>query len=578
MPSIALSLLAAAAAVGCGGAPPPAATEGAPLPVPPPVKRAAPPDRAPPGPPEPERLSTLAPPSAAPLCTIAGRVGEEGVDLATPSGSATFLHASAGLATLGVAASGAVFAEIVVGDLRVRGHVPPDDAQVRSRRWVSFGGVFFPGASAALALRGGRNGKLVVAAPGADGFAPLGANATTEIACADATLATDPDGVLARDLPAPFQPVGAPRAMFLKEGEPVLVSADPTGTPTGAFTPDDRTRPVTLLEQRGGHARVRRGHVAGWIDASLLVASKPSKKAPDTASFGMIGLLGGAEPDVVAGEVTSYVCPSDVRVVAEVGLRGAPDLPRWAVGAIAAGKPVRVAEKDKTGELATLVPDEASGLDVSSDARLAVPVRDLAACRVAGTAPAPVASVAATVPETRDAIDALDPDAASASRAKMWGGATGAPFGRGGLGLSGSGVGTAGAIGTLGSSTAGIGGGVAGPRLRQGATQVTGRLPPEVIQRIVRQNFGRFRLCYEAALRSKPRLAGKVVVRFGIDGTGAVTTVADAGSDVGDPAMITCVTRSFSNLSFPAPEGGTVTVVYPIHFEPGDPPKKPGAK
>ena len=42
----------------------------------------------------------------------------------------------------------------------------------------------------------------------------------------------------------------------------------------------------------------------------------------------------------------------------------------------------------------------------------------------------------------------------------------------------------------------------------QGATQVNGRLPPEVIQRIVRQNFGRFRLCYENGLRNNPNLAG----------------------------------------------------------------------
>jgi len=35
---------------------------------------------------------------------------------------------------------------------------------------------------------------------------------------------------------------------------------------------------------------------------------------------------------------------------------------------------------------------------------------------------------------------------------------------------------------------------------------VNGRLPPEVIQRIVRQKFGRFRLCYEQNLRMQPSL------------------------------------------------------------------------
>jgi len=43
---------------------------------------------------------------------------------------------------------------------------------------------------------------------------------------------------------------------------------------------------------------------------------------------------------------------------------------------------------------------------------------------------------------------------------------------------------------------------------------VNGRLPPEVIQRIVRQNFGRFRNCYESSLRTNPSLTGRVAVKF----------------------------------------------------------------
>src|SRR5687767_8833631 len=57
------------------------------------------------------------------------------------------------------------------------------------------------------------------------------------------------------------------------------------------------------------------------------------------------------------------------------------------------------------------------------------------------------------------------------------------------------------------------------PQLRQGSTRVEGpgRLPPEVIQRIVRQNFGRFRLCYETELKKQPELTGKVEVTFTIE-------------------------------------------------------------
>ena len=95
------------------------------------------------------------------------------------------------------------------------------------------------------------------------------------------------------------------------------------------------------------------------------------------------------------------------------------------------------------------------------------------------------------------------------------------------------------------------------------------RLPPEVIQRIVRQNFGRFRLCYENGLKNNPSLTGRVSVRFVIGRDGAVSNVGNGGSDMPDSGVVSCVVRSFYGLSFPQPEGGIVTVVYPISFSPG---------
>jgi hypothetical protein len=106
------------------------------------------------------------------------------------------------------------------------------------------------------------------------------------------------------------------------------------------------------------------------------------------------------------------------------------------------------------------------------------------------------------------------------------------------------------------------------PSIRQGTTTVNGRLPPEVIQRIVRQNFGRFRLCYMDGLRSTPNLAGRVAVRFVIGPDGLVRTSADGGSDLPDAGVVACIVRGFSNLSFPQPESGSVAVVYPLVFAP----------
>ncbi|WP_433931424.1 AgmX/PglI C-terminal domain-containing protein [Sorangium cellulosum] len=108
----------------------------------------------------------------------------------------------------------------------------------------------------------------------------------------------------------------------------------------------------------------------------------------------------------------------------------------------------------------------------------------------------------------------------------------------------------------------------AAPSVRMGATQVSGRLPPEVVQRIVRQSFGRFRLCYEEGLGRYPRLQGRVTVHFTIDPSGAVVNARHGSFDLPDAAVVSCVVRAFPALSFPAPEGGSVDVVYPLHFAP----------
>ena len=107
------------------------------------------------------------------------------------------------------------------------------------------------------------------------------------------------------------------------------------------------------------------------------------------------------------------------------------------------------------------------------------------------------------------------------------------------------------------------------PQVRPAVTTVSGRLPSEVIQRIVRQNFGRFRMCYQQGLTKNPNLEGRVTARFVIDNTGAVSQVMAGSSDLPDSTVKSCVLSAFYGLSFPAPDGGIVTVSYPIMFAPG---------
>jgi hypothetical protein len=104
--------------------------------------------------------------------------------------------------------------------------------------------------------------------------------------------------------------------------------------------------------------------------------------------------------------------------------------------------------------------------------------------------------------------------------------------------------------------------------MRPGVLTTNGRIPPEVIQRTVRQNYGRFRMCYERGLTKNPNLEGRVSVRFVINREGAVQSVSSGSSDLPDSGVVGCVLSQFYSLGFPKPEGGIVTVVYPLMFTP----------
>ena len=69
-------------------------------------------------------------------------------------------------------------------------------------------------------------------------------------------------------------------------------------------------------------------------------------------------------------------------------------------------------------------------------------------------------------------------------------------------------------------------------------------------------------------MRENPALSGRVVAKFMIGRGGEVTAALDGGSDLPNATVVQCVVRSFLNLSFPAPEGGTVQVVYPFNLSP----------
>jgi hypothetical protein len=97
-------------------------------------------------------------------------------------------------------------------------------------------------------------------------------------------------------------------------------------------------------------------------------------------------------------------------------------------------------------------------------------------------------------------------------------------------------------------------------------TDIVGKLPPEVVKRIMRANFPRLRVCYEAGLKKNPELSGIVSTSFEIDSTGAVQNAKSGKSTLSDEGVVTCVRTVLASLSFPEPEGGKVKVTYPIDF------------
>jgi hypothetical protein len=101
------------------------------------------------------------------------------------------------------------------------------------------------------------------------------------------------------------------------------------------------------------------------------------------------------------------------------------------------------------------------------------------------------------------------------------------------------------------------------------AGSVPGRIPPAVVQHIIRQEYGKLRACYDEGLRRNPTLKGALAVRFEIDRDGNASNVSrDAATDLPDVAAVQCMLRVFSGLCFAPPDEGIVTVVYPVQFSP----------
>lgn len=182
-------------------------------------------------------------------------------------------------------------------------------------------------------------------------------------------------------------------------------------------------------------------------------------------------------------------------------------------------------------------------------------------------------------------------------KAPQIGSSSGESYGEGGLGLRGSGPGGggsstrmfglgadrhAGREGQVGNiSSRGRGAGSAGygtrqiePRSRrdrsvvsQGSPVVMGSLDKNIIRRVIRENIGQIRYCYERELVRSPDLQGRVVVKFVIAATGRVSGAEVTETALRNRSVEYCIARKVRGWRFPSPRGGGIVVVnYPFIF------------
>jgi TonB family protein len=96
-----------------------------------------------------------------------------------------------------------------------------------------------------------------------------------------------------------------------------------------------------------------------------------------------------------------------------------------------------------------------------------------------------------------------------------------------------------------------------------------GYLDPRVVQNVVQGGYFSMRECYEEGLARDTELSGKIQVRFIIDHDGRVSSAQLDDNTLPDCEAARCMLEVYRRLEFPEPNGGRVTVVYPLTFTPG---------
>lgn len=96
---------------------------------------------------------------------------------------------------------------------------------------------------------------------------------------------------------------------------------------------------------------------------------------------------------------------------------------------------------------------------------------------------------------------------------------------------------------------------------------ILGALDKKLIDRVIKDNKGKIRRCYQRGLDGNPALAGKVVVKFVIAKDGTVSKAETKSSTLNSPTVEQCINQEFMRFKFPKPSGGGIVIVsYPFVF------------
>lgn len=108
----------------------------------------------------------------------------------------------------------------------------------------------------------------------------------------------------------------------------------------------------------------------------------------------------------------------------------------------------------------------------------------------------------------------------------------------------------------------------AAPRIRQAKAQIQGELDPDIIRRIARAHIHEVRSCYVKGLATRPRIRGRVAIRFSIQPNGRVSTSRVWRSSLNDERVEKCISARVRRWKFPKPQDGRkVVVTYPFVLE-----------